>query len=173
MIVFLDEVSTGVDPVSRRCLWNAVQLVRAAGSSILLTSHSMDECEALCGRLCVMVNSRISCIGSPLHLKLKYGTGYLVQMKLASKEGTGKEATEGSLTDVEAYLTSRWPACRLESAYNNLLTFRIDTANVKLSTLFGDIERLKDSLAMQEYAICQTSLEQIFLAFARKQRPSP
>lgn len=130
----------------------------------------MDECEALCSRLVIMVNSKISCIGSPLHLKLKYGAGYIVQMKLAPK---GNESIDKCLTGVGTYLTARWPACRLESSHNNLLTFRIDTGNVKLSALFGDIERLKDSLAMQEYAICQTSLEQIFLSFARKQRPSP
>lgn len=162
MIVFLDEPTTGVDPVSRRCLWNAVQLVRSAGSSIVLTSHSMEECEALCNRLLIMVNSRISCLGTPLHLKEKFSVGYIVQIKLKSnKHIIEKEKV------VNQFITSELPDCSLESIHNSLLTYRVSTSEVKLSTLFELIEKFKHNLSIEDYAINQTSLERIFLSFAR------
>lgn len=60
-----------MDPVARRFVWQRVRRVVAAGRSVLLTSHSMEECEALCARLTIMVNGRLTCIGSPHHLKQK------------------------------------------------------------------------------------------------------
>jgi ABC-type multidrug transport system ATPase subunit len=56
--VYLDEPSTGVDPASRRFLWKVLEQVKANGQSVILTSHNMEECEALCNRLVVMVNGR-------------------------------------------------------------------------------------------------------------------
>ena len=50
-VIFLDEPSTGVDPVARRNLWRIIQRIQAAGQSVILTSHSMEECEALCSKL--------------------------------------------------------------------------------------------------------------------------
>ncbi|XP_013927414.1 PREDICTED: ATP-binding cassette sub-family A member 3-like, partial [Thamnophis sirtalis] len=67
-VVFLDEPSTGMDPVARRLLWDAVARTRECGKSIIITSHSMEECEALCTRLAIMVNGQFKCLGSPQHL---------------------------------------------------------------------------------------------------------
>jgi ABC-type multidrug transport system ATPase subunit len=62
-VSFLDEPTTGVDPVARRCLWDALTKKLSQGNSIVLTSHSIEECEALCNRLIIMVNGKICCIG--------------------------------------------------------------------------------------------------------------
>ena len=74
-IVFLDEPTTGMDPKARRHFWNAIAQFRDHGKPIILTSHSMEECEALCTRLAIMVNGRFKCIGSIQHLKSKFGAG--------------------------------------------------------------------------------------------------
>ena len=67
-LVFLDEVSTGVDPVARREIWRLVSdLVKQDDlpveekTSVILTTHSMEECEALCPRLGIMANGRLRC----------------------------------------------------------------------------------------------------------------
>ncbi|CAG7663857.1 unnamed protein product, partial [Allacma fusca] len=54
-VVFFDEPTTGLDPVARRHVWNAVNHLRESGTSVVITSHSMEECEALCSRLGIMV----------------------------------------------------------------------------------------------------------------------
>lgn len=59
----------------------------AAGHTVLLTSHSMEECEALCGRLAIMAAGRLRCLGSPQHLKARFGAGYMLDLRL----GSGRE----------------------------------------------------------------------------------
>merc|ERR1719376_1312379 len=72
-LVFLDEPTTGVDPASRRRVWAAIQAGRGRGQAVVLTSHSMDECEALCGRMVILVRGQVRCQGSPSYLKAKFG----------------------------------------------------------------------------------------------------
>lgn len=83
-IVFLDEPTTGMDPVARRFLWDSLMTVMKGGRSIVLTSHSMEECEALCTRLAIMVNGQFKCLGSTQHLKSRFGKGYTLMIKVAS-----------------------------------------------------------------------------------------
>eukprot|EP00058_Branchiostoma_floridae_P014356 XP_002599844.1 hypothetical protein BRAFLDRAFT_95534 [Branchiostoma floridae] len=68
-IIFLDEPTAGMDPKARRFLWDAVTSLMKGGRCIVLTSHSMEECEALCTRLAIMVNGEFKCLGSIQHLK--------------------------------------------------------------------------------------------------------
>ena len=73
-----------MDPVARRFMWrviNSVATVRKT-CSIILTTHSMEEAEALCGRIGIMVGGRMRCLGSVQHLKHKFGQAYMAQFKL-------------------------------------------------------------------------------------------
>jgi energy-coupling factor transporter ATP-binding protein EcfA2 len=67
---------------ARRFLWNQIAAIVRAGRSVVLTSHSMEECEALCTRLAIMVDGRFRCLGSPQHLKDVYGSGYTLIVKV-------------------------------------------------------------------------------------------
>jgi len=60
-----------MDPMARRFLWDVIDKIRAHSSSIILTTHSMEEAEALCTRIGIMVNGRLKCLGTPQHLKSK------------------------------------------------------------------------------------------------------
>src|SRR4051812_3904071 len=75
-IVFLDEPSTGVDPKAKRFMWTIVSKIstQRKKSSVILTTHSMEEAEALCTKMGIMVAGRFRCFGSSLHIKDKYGT---------------------------------------------------------------------------------------------------
>ena len=75
-VVFLDEPSSGMDPVTRRAMWNLIaQAVEEKKMSAVLTTHSMEECEALCGRVGVMVAGSLVCLGSIQHIKSRFGHG--------------------------------------------------------------------------------------------------
>ncbi|OON21313.1 ABC transporter, ATP-binding protein, partial [Opisthorchis viverrini] len=82
-IVCLDEPTTGVDPVSRRCVWNLLLRCRRQGRTLVLSSHSMEECEALCSRVSIVVNGRLKCLGTCQHLKSRFGRGYSLTMQVA------------------------------------------------------------------------------------------
>jgi len=79
-IILMDEPTTGMDPGSRRFLWDVVLQLVHSGRSIVLTTHSMEECEALCTRLTIMVDGEFKCLGAQQHLKSRFGNGYLVQL---------------------------------------------------------------------------------------------
>ncbi|GBM79521.1 ATP-binding cassette sub-family A member 2, partial [Araneus ventricosus] len=69
-LILLDEPTAGVDPVSRRKIWNILSQARNnTGAAVLLTTHSMEESEVLCNRLAIMVNGRFRCLGSIQQLK--------------------------------------------------------------------------------------------------------
>jgi len=75
-IVFLDEPSTGVDPKAKRFMWTIVSKISTMRkkSSVIITTHSMEEAEALCTKMGIMVAGRFRCFGSSQHIKAKYGT---------------------------------------------------------------------------------------------------
>ena len=86
-VVLLDEPSTGMDVASRRFMWDVIENMTKGKydgkkTSVVLTTHSMEECEALCSRLGIMVGGRLRCLGSPQHLKTRFGTGYTIETKL-------------------------------------------------------------------------------------------
>jgi ATP-binding cassette, subfamily A (ABC1), member 3 len=85
-VLLLDEPTSGVDPKARRVIWDILAKVREFGSSLILTSHSMEECEALCTNLAIMVYGQFKCLGSPQHIKSKYGAGYTLLVRLASQK---------------------------------------------------------------------------------------
>jgi ABC-type multidrug transport system ATPase subunit len=76
---FLDEPTTGVDPVSRRSLFTMLKNLN--DSSLILTTHRMDEAESLCDNIVIMINGRFVVMGSPGYLKDQYGTGYVINFK--------------------------------------------------------------------------------------------
>lgn len=76
---FLDEPTTGVDPVSRRSLFKLLKQLE--NSSMILTTHRMDEAESLCDKIVIMINGRFVCYGSPGYLKSHYGQGYTIWVK--------------------------------------------------------------------------------------------
>jgi len=80
-VEFLDEPTTGVDPIARRSLFKMLKQLK--NSSILLTTHRMDEAESLCDKIAIMINGKFVCYGSPSHLKQKYGQGYEIIVKPA------------------------------------------------------------------------------------------
>jgi ATP-binding cassette, subfamily A (ABC1), member 3 len=81
-IVFLDEPSTGMDPVARRFMWEIISdiVTKREKCSLILTTHSMEECEALCTRIGIMVGGVLRCLGSSQRLRTKYGHGFQIEI---------------------------------------------------------------------------------------------
>ena len=71
-IVFLDEPTGGVDPITRRQFWEMIYAAAARGTTVFVTTHYMDEAE-YCDRISIMVDGRIATLGSPVELKKKWG----------------------------------------------------------------------------------------------------
>lgn len=83
-IVFLDEPSTGVDPQAKRFMWDVIAKISAQSkkSAVIITTHAMEEAEALCSKMGIMVDGSFRCFGSSQYIKDKYGTGYEIEFKI-------------------------------------------------------------------------------------------
>ncbi|CAK9155595.1 unnamed protein product [Ilex paraguariensis] len=82
-IVILDEPSTGMDPIAKRFMWAVISRLstRRGKTAVILTTHSMNEAQALCTRIGIMVGGRLRCIGSPQHLKTRFGNHLELEVK--------------------------------------------------------------------------------------------
>ncbi|XP_058083562.1 ABC transporter A family member 1 isoform X2 [Magnolia sinica] len=82
-IVILDEPSTGMDPIAKRFMWEVIARLstRQGKTAVILTTHSMNEAQALCTRIGIMVAGRLRCIGSPQHLKRRFGNHLELEVK--------------------------------------------------------------------------------------------
>lgn len=82
-IVILDEPSTGMDPLAKRFMWDVISRLstRRGKTAVILTTHSMNEAQALCTRIGIMVGGSLRCIGSPQHLKTRFGNHLELEVK--------------------------------------------------------------------------------------------
>jgi ABC-2 type transport system ATP-binding protein len=96
VILFLDEPTTGLDPQSRRHLWGVAKRIRDEGTTIVLTTHSMDEAEELCDRVAIMDAGKIIALGTPRDL---------IADLLARGFSRARAAREATLEDVFLDLT--------------------------------------------------------------------
>jgi len=167
-IVFLDEPSSGMDPSSRRSMWDLISSTMK-GRSIILTTHSMDECEALCHRIGIMVNGRLMCIGSSQHLKSRFGSEYQVEAHVVGDD-TRK-------LGFQQFMFNQFPGSSVMEIHADYIKYRVPKVNpngrLTFANMFRIMEANKDQFAIKEYSVSEATLEQIFLAFAKLQRPEP
>ena len=112
-IVFLDEPSSGVDPASRRKLWNIIRRVQKNGQAVILTSHSMEECDELCTRLGIMVNGQFQCFGPTRYLKQKFGQGFTILTKLNTQQQNNYESSS-TMESFKEHVIDQFDGCEVK-----------------------------------------------------------
>ncbi|KHJ95627.1 ABC transporter, ATP-binding protein [Oesophagostomum dentatum] len=158
-VLLLDEPTTGVDPKARRIIWNIFARVQALGTSLVLTSHSMDECEALCTELAIMVYGRFRCYGSCQHIKSRYGAGFTLLIRLQRYEDAESTKSE---------ILKTFPGAVLKEHHLLQLNYELPKRQgVTWSKLFDKIEEISRRFDFEDYSLSQTTLEQVFLEFSR------
>lgn len=84
-LLFLDEPTTGLDPQSRRQLWDLIRSFRNQGRTVLLTTHYMDEAERLCDRVAVVDHGKVIALGSPQELIARLGGDHIIEFALGDE----------------------------------------------------------------------------------------
>jgi ABC-2 type transport system ATP-binding protein len=147
-LMFLDEPTTGLDPQSRRQLWDVIRKMQEEGRTVLLTTHYMDEAERLCNRVAIMDHGSIIALGSPNELIAGLGGEHIVEFDLANgKSGLDKELAaipaikevradvNGiSLTVTEPHIAI--PALLQYLQSHNLTLARLSTRHASLEDVF-------------------------------------
>jgi len=125
----------------------------------------LEEADALCTRLAIMIKGVVRCIGSVQHLKNKYGAGYVLEIKWrqTSESSFGRQLKR----DIESFFTD----IVLKEEYNNRFIFDIPLNSVKsLSKIFTFLENILNTMsAIGEYSFSQKTIEQVFIDFAKQQ----
>ncbi len=101
-ILFLDEPTTGLDPQSRRQLWDIIRAFQHAGGTVLLTTHYMDEAERLCDRLAIVDHGVIIAEGSPADLIDRLGGHHVVEFSVSANGNSHAQETWSALPGVES-----------------------------------------------------------------------
>jgi len=155
-VVFLDEPSTGMDPVSRRFMWDFISETMEH-RAVILTTHSMEECEALCSRIGIIAHGSLKCIGSSQHLKSRFGRGYQIDISTADND----------VGPARQYILDTFSGAIEQECYGGKLKFSVPVLDMPLCKIFTTIEENKAQVGISDYAVGQTTLEQIFIGFAK------
>ncbi|CAK0821977.1 unnamed protein product [Prorocentrum cordatum] len=165
-VLLLDEPSAAVDAAAKRYLWQMIKS-RGAHQTALLTTHSMEEAEALCDRLTIQVLGRLRCLGSPMHIRNKFGQGY--QLELFFKAGV---STEAATRFMDERLSKR---AVLAEVHPGRCLYQLPPVDggpgyMGLAQVFTELSQARHTLGVTEYSLWRPSLEQVFLRFAREQQ---
>ncbi|CAN7997700.1 unnamed protein product, partial [Ixodes hexagonus] len=157
--VFLDEPTAGVDVVAKKEIFRALERIkRASGVSIILTSHSMAECELACDRVGIMVAGQFRCLGTLPHLKARFGEGYVMSVKMAAGSDVDVDVVQGAIRET-------FPGTKLRHFHGGTFEYLIEN-KLPWSEVFGKVDILRRSLLLEHVLISDTTLEQIFIGFA-------
>ncbi|CAF0922953.1 unnamed protein product [Adineta ricciae] len=167
-LVFLDEPTTGLDAAAKRKLWNVIRSARDIGLTIILTSHSMEECEALCTKIGIMKLGQFVCLGNLQRLKNRFGNGYAVQVKLPLQD----------VAQFKEELVLTLPGVEIDEQHNGVLYCTVPFTSINrlqnpsrapsynLAHVFDLFNKKKEEKLIESFSITQTTLEQIFVHLA-------
>jgi ATP-binding cassette, subfamily A (ABC1), member 3 len=168
-VILLDEPTSGLDPYNRRCLWDIIRKCKS-NRTIILTTHYMEEADALADRLVLLHHGKVKCCGTPLFLKETYGAGYRLILTKEEKEQrfdwsqfqrvwneilSKCECNEKSSVQIESH-----------SFIHNEICVRFASPRVtmtQLSRVLEQVEERKSELAIRNYGISSSTVEDVFL----------
>ncbi|NWR32825.1 ABCAA protein, partial [Tachuris rubrigastra] len=169
-VLLLDEPSTGMDPNGQRCVWKTIRdALKTKESGAILTTHYMEEAEAVCDRVAILVSGQLRCIGSIQYLKNKFGKGYLLEIKVKDPEHTDL---------LHAEILKIFPSAARQERFPSLLVYKVPMEDaLPLSQSFSKLEEAKRSCNLEEYSFSLNTLTQaalsctfqVFLELSREQ----
>ncbi|XP_047156067.1 ABC transporter A family member 7-like isoform X3 [Vigna umbellata] len=156
-IVYMDEPSSGLDPASRKRLWSVVKHAKQ-NRAIILTTHSMEEAEALCDRLGIFVNGSLQCVGNAKELKARYGGTYVLTVTTSSEHEK----------DVENMVQKLTPNANKIYHLSGTQKFELPKEDVRISDVFQAVDVAKRKFTVSAWGLVDTTLEDVFIKVARE-----
>jgi ABC-2 type transport system ATP-binding protein len=153
-VLFLDEPTTGLDPQSRARLWHEVRRLREEGTTVFLTTHYMDEADALCDRLAIMDHGEIVAEGSPAALKRQIA-GDVVDIGFGEGENNGVREHARSLLEDEPFVRE------LGLGESGGLRLYVERGEAALPAVLRALDRA--GLGVDEVSLSRPSLDDVFL----------
>jgi ABC-2 type transport system ATP-binding protein len=151
-IFFLDEPTTGLDPVSRVHVWEMLAKIKSERNlTILITTHYMDEADKLCDRIAIVDHGELKALDSPLKLKASIPGKNSLEVSFSSTPPGWQERVE------------QLPAVELVTAHDNI--FRIATGNGPATTLALMELAARENIIVQSLSVQSTTLDDVFVHY--------
>jgi ABC-2 type transport system ATP-binding protein len=152
-ILFLDEPTTGLDPQSRRALWDMLLELNAKGQTIFLTTHYMEEADQLCQRIAIMDKGKLLALDAPGKLKASVPGGYLIELRTRAVNGDGAK--------LAASLRTLPGVAEVNAQEDGLIRMYAD----KAEGLLANAMRLagEQGVSVTDAHVAEPSLENLFL----------
>jgi ABC-2 type transport system ATP-binding protein len=147
-LLFLDEPTTGLDPQSRRQLWEILRGLSRRGRTILLSTHYMDEAERLCDRVAIVDHGKVIALGSPADLIRSLGGDHVVEFSVDGTNGADPESFRG-LSSVRA-----------ARAEGDVVQLTVGEPHVAIPALLGNL----DGRRLKSLSTRHASLEDVFVS---------
>ncbi|XP_077287135.1 phospholipid-transporting ATPase ABCA3-like isoform X2 [Arctopsyche grandis] len=176
ILILLDEPTSGVDPKSRKLLHRMINEEKKSGKTIIISSHSLSECETLCDRVGILVDGTIKLTDHTQRVKKEISVGYSLTLKLKpminisddETDSTKRCEVKGNMKlkdDIEKSFK-----CELQDEHETILQYRINDSNLSYSNLFSKMEGIRERFpnVVEYYTICDPTLEDAFLAYIKK-----
>lgn len=160
-VIFLDEPTTGLDPETRQGMWKIISKTKE-NRCIVLTTHSMEEADALCERIGIMAEGSLQCLGSQLHLKHRFGSGYQLKLNLEPNDQLSKEESLKAIDNFVATLSSS-PPLLTSMLGDRSRAYSLERQTTSISNVFAAMERRPPHLGIREWGITMTTLDEVFL----------
>ena len=149
-VLFLDEPTTGLDPQSRRQLWDIIRSFQKRGGTVLLTTHYMDEAERLCDRLAIIDHGQVIAEGTPSDLIDRLGGHHVVEFETSSN-------SDGAILEVWRKL----PGVESLRHDDSLISLNVREPHLTIPALLDAVEKLGPELL--HLTTRQASLEDVFV----------
>ena len=156
-LLFLDEPTTGLDPQSRRQLWEVISRFRAEGGTVVLTTHYMEEAERLCDRVAIMDHGKVIALDSTRRLIASLGAEHVVEFALADGAGGAPDAAE----------LAALPGVRSVRPATDRTALTVTEVHRSVPALMVLLERRGAELSM--LATHHATLEDVFVALTGRQ----
>ncbi|XP_048344338.1 cholesterol transporter ABCA5 isoform X1 [Sphaerodactylus townsendi] len=164
-VTLLDEPSASMDPKAKQHMWKAIRAsFKTREKAAILTTHYMEEADAICDRVAILVSGKLRCIGTVQHLKSKFGKGYYLEIKL-------KEVPDTKLKErLQREILHIFPNANHQESFASILAYKVPKEDVhSLALSFSKLEEAKHAFNIEEYSFSQATLEQVFVELAREQ----
>ena len=160
-VVILDEPSSGLDPFSRRQIWDVIQQ-SSVGKTIVLSTHYLDEADHLGDNITIMSLGSVQASGTPLQLKTTFGTGYSLTLSYRPQQT--------SVNKIFKSLNAVTPGIKLVGSAAMEIVIRIPTLlEGGIPKMLRHLETHAESIGINDYGVTMTSLEDVFLRLSRLQ----
>ncbi|EFN75609.1 ATP-binding cassette sub-family A member 3 [Harpegnathos saltator] len=166
-MVLMDEPSAGVDIMTKHALCEILQQVREMGRTVLITTHSMGEAEAICLRVGILVSGQFTAIGSCENLKAKHGRNFILSIKVIP--GFQLE----NLEKIKKIINEAFPTIRFKDSYLGVLKYELES-DILYSYVFDKLGKLKQRYVwITDFSIGQPSMDEVLLNFVTEQEEPP